>query len=51
MMVNSSLGKQHVKVFITMIKDYALTFATTYWDESDRKLMEDSIRSIKFTEK
>lgn len=50
--VNSELGKQNLRVYITMVKEYALTFPLTYWDEnSDIRVMEDSLRTIKFLAK
>lgn len=49
LLVVSSVGKQYVRVFITMIKEDAITFALTYFDDADRKLMESSIRSIRFS--
>lgn len=47
--VESTLGKQYVRVYITMIGENAITFALTYWEDDDRKLLESSIRSIRFT--
>lgn len=50
--IDSAMGKQHLRVFTAMVKQYALTFALTYWDnDDDLRVMEDSLKTIKFTQK
>jgi len=49
LLVESTLGKQYVRIYVTMVGENAITFALTYWEDSERELLENSIRSIRFT--
>lgn len=49
LLVVSTLGRQYVRVYTTMIGLNTITFVLTYWGEDDRRLLEKSVRSIRFT--
>lgn len=44
-------SKQKVRTYMTMVGEYTITFALTYWDDKDLKVMLDSLNTIKFQSK
>lgn len=50
-MLVAGLGKQYVRIYITMIGENAITFVLTYWEDQDRdrSVLGSSIKSIRFT--
>ncbi len=46
--VNPKTSTQRVQPSITMVKNYSLTFALTYTDSNDLKLMREAMHTVKF---
>ncbi len=43
-----SFPKQRVRIYVTMVGNFALTIAATYWDDKNFKVISKSLNTIEF---